>query len=88
MLPLGKFFGMILQDAIMRDMQTLNLLFTELLPYNITPRDQIFSQNNRTIVAFFKQVRDEKLEQIRQGKIGTDLFSILLTEGGEVYGKD
>jgi len=72
----------------MRDMQTLNLLFTELLPYNITPRDKVYRQNNLTIVEFFKQVRDEKLEQIRQGKIGTDLFSILLTEGEEVYGKD
>lgn len=69
-------------------MQTLNLLFTELLPYNITPRDKVYRQNNLTIVEFFKQVRDEKLEQIRQGKIGTDLFSILLTEGEEVYGKD
>ena len=88
MLPLGKFFGMALQESMMRDLQTLNLLFTELLPYNITPKDQVLSQNNRTIVEFFKEIKAEKLEQIKQGKIGTDLFTILLTEGGHVYGDD
>ena len=88
MIPLGKFFGIALQESMMRDLQTLNLLFTELLPYNITPRDQVLSQNNRTIVEFFKEIKAEKLEQIKQGKIGTDLFTILLTEGGHVYGDD
>ena len=88
MLPLGKFFGMALQESMMRDLQTLNLLFTELLPYNITPKDRVLSQNNRTIVEFFKEIKAEKLKQIKHGKIGTDLFTILLTEGGHVYGED
>jgi hypothetical protein len=88
MIPLGKFFGITLQESMMRDLQTLNLLFTELLPYNITPKDRVLSQNNRTIVEFFKEIKAEKLEQIKQGKIGTDLFTFLLTEGGHVYGED
>jgi hypothetical protein len=62
MLPLGKFFGMIFGDAMMRDMQTINMLFTELLPYTITPRDRVYSENNQTIVKFFKEVRAAKLE--------------------------
>lgn len=88
MLSLGNFFGLALQQSMMRDLQLLNLFFPELLPYNITPRDHVFCQNNRTILEFFKQVRAEKLEQIKQGNVGTDLFSILLTEGGEVYGEN
>lgn len=88
MLSLGNFFGMALQQSMMRDLQLINLLFPELLPYNITPRDHVFCRNNRKILEFFKQVRAEKLEQIKQGKVGTDLFSILLTEGGEVYGEN
>lgn len=82
MICLGKFFGLILQESMMRDLQTVNMLFSELLPYTITPKDKVLVQNNRTIIEFFKEVRAEKLEQIREGKIGTDLFSILLTEGG------
>jgi len=88
MLPLGKFFGICLQDSMMRDLQPLNLIFNELLPYSITAKDKVLCQNNHTIVEFFKEVRAEKLEQIKQGKIGTDLFTILLTEGGQVYGED
>ena len=27
----------------------------------------------------------EKLKEIKSGKVGTDLFSILLNEGGDIY---
>ena len=39
------------------------------------------------MINFFIKIKAEKLEEIRQGKVGVDLFSILLNEGGDVYGK-
>jgi len=32
-----------------------------------------------------QKVKAEKLEQINKGKVGIDLLSILLSEGGDVY---
>lgn len=32
-----------------------------------------------------QKVKAEKLEQIKKGKVGIDLLSILLSEGGDVY---
>ena len=46
-LSLGRFFGQVMQDSMLRDLQPINLLFTELLPYTITQRDKYFSENNR-----------------------------------------
>lgn len=75
-------------DSLMRDMQPINFVFTELLPYHITAKDRVLKENIHTIAKFYKQVKAEKLEQIRKGNVGTDLFSILLSEGGDVYDED
>lgn len=61
------------------------MFFTELLPYQITPRDRAFSLNNRTLLDFLKKIKEAKLEDIRQGKECVDLVSILLKEGTDVY---
>ena len=69
----------------------INVFFSELLPYLLTPRDQVFKANNLTLLNFFKKIKETKLEDIRQGKENIDLVSTILQEGGDVYeplGKD
>ena len=41
--------------------------------------------NQGVLVDFFREIKSEKLAQIEQGKVSTDLFSIILSEGGDVY---
>ena len=71
--------------GMIRDSQAINILFTELLPYCITPHDRVYIGNQRTLMDFFKKIKAEKEEKIKQGKVGVDLFSILLNEGADVY---
>ena len=40
----------------------------------------------RTLQDQFRKIKAIKLEEIKQGKEGSDLYSILLREGGDVYG--
>ena len=87
MLAIGNFFNAVLGQGMIRDSQVLNIIFSELLPYCITPHDLAYKKNVKTIIGFFKEVRDAKLAQIKQGKVGIDLFSILLKEGGDAYSK-
>lgn len=39
------------------------------------------------LIEFFNRIKDEKLADIRKGNdVGCDLFSIMLSEGGDIYG--
>ena len=60
MLSLGNFLSEQINHAIIRDSQAINILFTELLPYCITPYDRVFLANYHTIVDFLKKVKSEK----------------------------
>lgn len=84
-LRVGNFINELTGQGILRDSQSLNMLFPELLSYLLSPKDQYYRQNWKTLINFLKQVKAEKLEQIKQGKVGIDLLSTLLNEGGDVY---
>jgi len=43
MVSLGKFFGLVLQESMLRNLQTVNMLFSEVLSYNITPKDRVLA---------------------------------------------
>ena len=87
MLKIGNFLSDLLNMAILRDGQAINILFPKLLKYSFTPRDRIYVRNQTVILDFFHRIKDEKLADIRAGKeVGCDLFSIMLDEGGDVYG--
>ena len=51
----------------------------------LTPHDRTYGHNWKTLIDFLKKIKAEKLEDIKQGKVGIDLLSILLNEGEEVY---
>lgn len=61
------------------------MLFHELLGCLLTPQDKTYEHNWQTLIDFLKKVKAEKLENIKEGKVGNDLLSILLNEGEEVY---
>ena len=82
----GNFINELTEQGILRDSQSFYLFFHELLKYLLTPHDRIYHRNWTTLIDFFKKVKAEKLEQIKVGKVGTDLLSTLLNEGEDVYG--
>ena len=75
-----------LSESIVRDAQAVNIFFPELLGYNIAPRDRTLLANVKTLTDWLRSIKVTKLAQIKAGKIGTDLFSILLSEGDDIYG--
>ena len=85
-LRIGNFISKLLNSGMMRDGQAINIFFPELLEYCLTPHDRTYVHNIRTLTTFLMKIRDEKLVQIKKGNIGIDLFTILLNEGGDVYG--
>ena len=87
MLRIGNYLSDLLNMAILRDGQAINILFPKLLKYSITPRDRIYVRNQTVILDFLHRIKDEKLADVRAGKeVGCDLLSIMLDEGGDVYG--
>ena len=85
-IEIGYFIGRLLNSAMMRDGQPINLLFPELLPYIITASDKIFRENQITLKNFFSKVKEVKLAGLKEGKKANDLLSILLSEGQDTYG--
>ena len=61
------------------------MLFHELLGCLVTPHDKTYEHNWQTLIDFLKKVKAEKLQNIKEGKVGNDLLSILLSEGEDVY---
>ena len=61
MMNIGNFLNKTLGDAAIRDGQVINVFFPELLQYCLTPYDWNFQANHRTLIAFFKRVKAEKL---------------------------
>ena len=41
--------------------------------------------NNNTLRQYLKTIKMKRLEEIKSGKVGTDLLSTLLSEGGDAY---
>lgn len=77
--------NLLTSQGILRDSQLVNVFFHEMLPYHFTHQDRVYIANLKTLIDFFRKIRAEKLEQIRQGNVGIDLYSIILNEGGDVY---
>ena len=65
MLRVGNFISDLLNMAILRDGQTINVFFPELLKYSVTPRDRIYVRNQKVLIEFFHRIKDEKLADIR-----------------------
>ena len=82
---IGNFLNDHIEYGQMRDTQPHNILLSELLPYLISPRDRVYKKNQETLIQFLKSCRAKKLEEMKQKGPGIDLFSILLSEGSEVY---
>jgi len=64
-LRVGNFLNALTMQGLRRESDKFYMLFYELLPFLLTPYDQIYYQNWKTLIEFFKQVRAEKLEQIK-----------------------
>ena len=86
MLRVGDFLNKVIFSGVLRDGQALNIFFTELLPFCITPQDRAYLKNVTTFLDFLRSIKEEKLADIKKGKVGYDLFSILLNEGEDIYG--
>lgn len=65
LLRVGPFLNAVTGQGILRESQSLYMLFHELTPYLLTPTDQIYRQNWKTLIDFLKKVSAEKLEQIK-----------------------
>lgn len=81
----GNFINALTGQGILRDGQALNIFFPELLKFCLTPSDRAYHQNVQTLITFLRKIKEEKLAEIKSGKVGIDLFSIMLDEGGDVY---
>ena len=82
---MGPFLNNLVGSCVLRDSQLINIIFPELLAYPCTPLDRVLARNNNTLRQFLKSVKAKRLDEIKAGKVGTDLLSVLLHEGGEAY---